>query len=62
MSQNLTGLLNSEQLCYNEDNALILINDFMHGDDLSILINDAINDDVSITQPHPENNNKFQRQ
>ena len=55
-------MLNSEQLYYNDDNALILINDVMHGDDLSILINDAINDDVSIIQPHPENKNKFQGQ
>ena len=34
----------------------------MHGDEVSILINDATNDGVSITQPDPENKNKFQRQ
>ena len=55
-------MLNSDQLCYRRQWYLNLINDATHDIDFSILFNDATdNDNVLITSPGPENENKVQR-
>ena len=55
-------MLNSDQLCYRWRWYLNLINDVTHDNDVSILFNDATdNDNVLITSPGQENENKVQK-